>query len=111
MAEPIQYDEGADVLTPDREKQKVKPPPLYMCVMVNDDYTTMEFVVRILMSHFSKSEEEAAQITMDVHQKGKGIAGIYSKDVADTKASIVNAFAQQEEFPFLIQVEPQGDDS
>lgn len=87
-------------------KQKLKPPPMYAVVMLNDDFTPMDFVVAVLVNMFRKSSDEAEAIMMDIHKKGKGIAGIFTKDIAETKVRQVNSVAQQQKHPFLCQVEP-----
>ncbi len=110
MSEPYKHDDDNNVLAPDREKLAVKPPPMYMVVILNDDYTTMEYVVYVLMQHFAKTLDQAMDITMDVHEKGKGIAGTYPKDIAESKAMIVMEDAQTNGFPLRLQVE-EGDSS
>lgn len=64
---------------------KLKIPSLYKVVLLNDDYTPMDFVIQVLMEIFNKSVEEAHQLTMDIHEKGRGLAGVYSKEVAEQK--------------------------
>lgn len=83
-----------------------KEPPMYAVVMFNDDYTPMEFVVAVLISEFRHSEEQAVQIMLSIHTSGKGIAGIYAKDIAETKAKKVNGLARREGYPLLTQIEP-----
>ena len=80
----------------------------YQVVMHNDDYTTMEFVVAMLMKHFHKPPAEALHIMLQVHHKGAGIAGVYTRDVAETKVAEVIDEARQEGMPLLLTVEPQG---
>ncbi|HEV3075495.1 MAG TPA: ATP-dependent Clp protease adaptor ClpS [Thermoanaerobaculia bacterium] len=82
--------------------------PRYQVVMHNDDYTTMEFVVAMLMKHFHKPPAEALHIMLQVHHKGAGIAGIYTRDVAETKVAEVIDEARQEGMPLLLTVEPHG---
>lgn len=89
----------------EKTKIKVKKPKDYKVIMFNDDYTTMEFVIEILVSVFDKSYPEAEKIMLDVHQKGRGIAGIYSYDIAVTKARHAMAKAREENFPFRLTVE------
>ena len=84
--------------------------PRYQVVMHNDDYTTMEFVVAMLMKHFHKPPAEALHIMLQVHHKGAGIAGIYTRDVAETKVAEVIDEARQEGMPLLLTVEPQSCD-
>lgn len=88
-----------------KSKIKVKKPKQYKVVMHNDDYTTMEFVIEVLVSIFNKKPLEAERIMMDVHKAGKGIAGIYSYDIAMTKANTAMSWAKEEGFPFKLSVE------
>lgn len=94
-----------DVLLADPE---LKKPQMYAVVMYNDDYTPMEFVVDVLQNHFKHSLDSAISIMLAIHQQGKGIAGIYPKDIAETKAQAVNREARQAGYPLLSQIEPQG---
>ena len=91
----------------EKEKQKVKPPPKYKVVMLNDDFTQMDFVVLVLQRYFQKGLDEATLIMLDVHSKGKGVAGVYSKDIAETKMTVVNNTAQSEGHPFRCEIEPE----
>lgn len=91
---------------PAKQRQKLAPPPRFAVVMLNDDFTPIDFVIAVLMKLFDKSADEAEAITMDVHKKGKGVAGVYTKDIAETKVILVNKVAQENEHPFLCQVEP-----
>jgi ATP-dependent Clp protease adaptor protein ClpS len=88
------------------ERKRTKKPKQYKVVLHNDNYTTMEFVVLILMKFFRKSETEATHIMLTVHHKGTGIAGIYSKDVAETKVHEVTTFAQENGMPLKLTTEP-----
>lgn len=90
------------------QKEKIGPPKMYNVVMLNDDFTTMDFVVDILRKFFGKGEQEAAGIMLEIHKNGKGIAGTYSKDIAETKAKIANEYAQSQEYPFHCSVEVTG---
>lgn len=94
-----------DVLLADPE---LKKPQMYAVVMYNDDYTPMGFVVDVLQNHFKHSLDSAISIMLAIHQQGKGIAGIYPKDIAETKAQTVNREARQAGYPLLSQIEPQG---
>jgi ATP-dependent Clp protease adaptor protein ClpS len=87
------------------EKPKLSRPPLYKVVLINDDYTPMEFVVEILRSYFGMNAEKATQIMLKVHTEGKGVCGVFSKDVAETKAAQVNDYARECEQPLLCSVE------
>jgi ATP-dependent Clp protease adaptor protein ClpS len=87
------------------EKPKLKKPALYRVVLLNDDYTPMEFVIDILMMFFSMNQEKSTQVMLAVHTQGKGVCGTYSRDVADTKAAQVNQFARDNKHPLLCEVE------
>ena len=87
------------------EKPKLKKPPLYKVILVNDDYTPMEFVVDVLRSFFGMNVEKATQIMLKVHTEGKGVCGVYSKDVAETKAAQVNDYSRECEQPLMCSVE------
>lgn len=80
-------------------------PPMYRVVLHNDDYTTMEFVVHILKSVFHKSEQESEKIMLAVHQQGRGVCGIYTREIAQTKVEQVKALAKQNTFPLLATYE------
>ena len=86
-------------------KPKVDDPPLYKVVLINDDYTPMDFVVDVLRSFFDMNVEKATQIMLKVHTEGKGVCGVYSKDVAETKASQVNEYSRECEQPLLCSIE------
>lgn len=87
------------------EKPKLERPPLYKVVLINDDYTPMEFVVDVLRSYFNMNIEKATQIMLKVHTEGKGVCGVFSKDVAETKAAQVNDYARECGQPLLCSVE------
>ena len=87
------------------EKPRLKKPPLYKVVLVNDDYTPMDFVVEILRVFFGMNVEKATQIMLKVHTEGKGVCGVFSKDVAETKAAQVNDYSRECEQPLLCSVE------
>lgn len=86
-------------------RPKVTQPPLYKVVLLNDDYTPMDFVVEVLCSFFSLNMEKATQIMLKVHTEGKAVCGVFSKDVAETKAQQVNEFSRECEQPLLCNVE------
>jgi ATP-dependent Clp protease adaptor protein ClpS len=94
-----------NIVAKQKDKIKIKKPKNYKVVMYNDDYTTMEFVINILVSVFNKKLVEAEKIMLDVHERGKGIAGIYSRDIALTKVSIAMSMAKEKGFPFKLTVE------
>jgi len=95
------------VLTESRAKEKVQQPPMWRVLLHNDDYTTQEFVVYVLETVFNKPQAEAFAIMMRVHQSGLGIAGIYTRDVAETKVKAARQLAEQNEFPLLVTMEPE----
>lgn len=90
-----------------KERQKAKKPPLYKVFLLNDDYTTMDFVVYVLETIFHKSPVEATQIMMHVHKRGVGLAGIYTREIAETKISAVHGLAQENEFPLKCIMEKE----
>ena len=90
---------GTSGAVKERVKAQTKEPTLYKVVLLNDDYTTMEFVVNVLMSVFQKTAAEAYQVMMHVHVNGRGIAGVYPWEVAETKADTVIALARDAGFP------------
>lgn len=93
------------ISTISKEKIKVKKPKDYKVVMHNDDFTTMEFVVNILMTVFKKDINTSNKIMMDVHKIGRGIVGVYPYDIAATKVAIALDMAKEEGFPFNITIE------
>ena len=86
-------------------KKKVKKPPLYKVLLHNDDYTTMEFVVQILMTVFNRQEAEATRIMMQVHLQGMGVAGVYTFEIAEEKVKRVISEARNHDFPLLCTME------
>lgn len=85
-------------------KYKIKKPKLYQVLMHNDDYTTMEFVVEILVAIFNKQPAEATRIMLDVHKGGIGIAGVYSYDIATTKVVQAESLAEEKGFPLRLSL-------
>lgn len=90
------------------ERPRVERPRRYVVVLHNDDYTTMEFVVHVLMKFFHLGETEATQVMLHVHHKGYGIVGTYTRDVAETKAAQVMAYAKEHGHPLRCSAEPEG---
>jgi ATP-dependent Clp protease adaptor protein ClpS len=99
----LQYHDG---LVVQEAKPKVKRPPLYKVILLNDDYTPMEFVVVVLERFFHKSREEATRIMLHVHQRGIGVCGVYTREVAETKVREVTAFSAQNQHPLQCTMEP-----
>lgn len=104
-------DNGGGLLL-EEAKPKLKKPPLYTVIMLNDDYTPMEFVVEVLESFFGKDRTAATQIMLTIHTKGKAVCGTYPKDIAETKSYAVNQYARESQHPLLCEIEPvnEGDD-
>jgi ATP-dependent Clp protease adaptor protein ClpS len=98
-------DEEPGVITETRTKPKLKKPKLYKVLLHNDDYTTMEFVVFVLISIFHRSETDAVQIMLHVHKNGIGVAGVYTYEVAETRVAQVEALARRHEFPLRCSLE------
>jgi ATP-dependent Clp protease adaptor protein ClpS len=94
-----------DILVKDR--QKIDRPKKYKVVLYNDDYTPMELVISILKEVFNKGGQEARSITMHVHTKGKGIAGTYSKQIAETKVTTAQGIARENGAPLYCEAEPE----
>lgn len=92
------------------ERQVTKRPRRYQVVFHNDDYTTMEFVVHVLMKFFHKTESESTQIMLSVHYKGYGVVGVFTRDVAETKAEQVVAYAKEHGHPLQVTAEPADED-
>jgi ATP-dependent Clp protease adaptor protein ClpS len=86
-------------------KPKLQQPPLYKVVMINDDYTPMEFVVQVLQQFFHHSREKAVQIMLTIHTQGRGVAGLFPAEIAETKTAQVNGFARQNQHPLLTVME------
>ena len=87
------------------EKTKLKKPRLYKVILHNDDYTTMDFVIEILVTVFNKPVQEANKIMMDIHKKGKGIVGVYTYDIALTKTTLTEAIARERQYPLKASIE------
>lgn len=101
---------GAGGVAVETAKPKLKRPALYKVVMMNDDYTPMEFVVETLEVFFAMDREKATRVMLTVHNEGKAICGTYSRDVAETKAAQVNRYARDNEHPLLCEIEATEDD-
>jgi len=92
------------------QRPKLKRPPLYKVIMLNDDYTPMEFVVEVLERFFSMHREQATQIMLKVHTSGSAVCGVFTRDIAETKASQVNQYARENQHPLLCEIEATDDD-
>jgi len=101
--EPFKDHEGNTALQETRPQ--LKRPPLYKVILLNDDFTPMDFVVEILTHFFNMSEEKATQVMLQVHTQGIGVCGTYTKDVAETKVHIVNEYSREHHHPLMCAME------
>lgn len=107
MSDQERDDDGLLVVDrpPADERQRMDPPPRYAVVFLNDDFTPMDWVVGVIVTEFGKSMDEAAMLMLEVHEKGKAMIASFPKDIAETKAVMVNQKAQVDEHPFKATVE------
>ncbi len=108
MSDDSSSDHSSDVAVQSADPE-LKRPALYRVVLLNDDFTPMEFVVHILEYFFSLNREKATQVMLNVHTQGKGVCGVYTKDIAETKAALVNDYARENQHPLLCEVEEIDD--
>lgn len=101
--EPFKDSDGDTAV--ERAKPELKKPPLYKVILLNDDFTPMDFVVEILTDFFHMSRERATQVMLQVHTQGVGVCGTYSKDVAETKVHIVNEYSREHHHPLMCTME------
>src|SRR3972149_5263553 len=87
------------------QRSKLKPPPMFKVMLLNDDFTPMEFVVLVLQKFFAKSREQATQVMLKVHREGIGVCGVYPKDIAATKVEQVGAYARKHQHPLQCVME------
>lgn len=90
-------------------KPELKKPSMYSVIMLNDDYTPMEFVVEVLQGFFGKTPEQATQIMLTVHTKGSAVCAVYTRDIAETKAALVNQYARDCQHPLMCEIAPAED--
>ena len=105
MSDEQQSDSGDGDLAVERARPKLKRPPLFKVLLLNDDYTPMEFVVHVLEHFFGMNREKATQVMLHVHTRGFGVCGVYTRDVAETKVALVNDFARDNQHPLLCSME------
>jgi ATP-dependent Clp protease adaptor protein ClpS len=106
MSDKFEDDPGNGISVQEsKPKPKLKKPRMYTVVLLNDDYTPMEFVVEILEDFFYLDRQSATQVMLAVHTKGKGVCGIFTKDIAETKATMVNQYARDNGHPLLAETE------
>lgn len=89
----------------EESKPKLKRPPLYKVVLLNDDYTPMEFVVDVLIRFFAMDHDRATQVMLHVHTRGKGVCGVYTREIAETKMNLVNNYSRENEHPLQCSME------
>lgn len=92
-------------LVVEESRPKLKRPPLYKVVLLNDDYTPMEFVVDVLQKIFTMDRNKATRIMLEVHTSGRGVCGIYTYEIAETKVAQVNSYSRQHQHPLLCTME------
>ena len=97
---------GEDAVVLERRSQRVEPPKMYQVVLLNDDFTPMEFVVLVLQEYFNKDRETATQIMLKIHLEGRGVCGVFSRDLATTKVEQVLQAARQHGHPLQCLSEP-----
>lgn len=94
-----------DDLAIQEAKPTLQKPPLYKVLLLNDDFTPMDFVINILVKFFTMSEEKATRIMLHVHTRGVGVCGVYTKDVAETKVAMVNEYSREHQYPLMCSME------
>ncbi|MBB3168308.1 ATP-dependent Clp protease adapter ClpS [Simiduia aestuariiviva] len=110
-----QDDDSGDYVDQDRglavqeAEPTLKRPSMYKVVLMNDDYTPMDFVVEVLEGFFSMNREKAVKVMLQVHTQGKGVCGVFTRDIAETKAAQVNQFARENQHPLLCEIEAAGE--
>lgn len=100
-------DTGTVVVPKEKTKTKLQKPQLYKVLLHNDNYTTRDFVVFLLQTVFGKGEADAIQIMLHVHHNGIGVAGVYTREVAETKVDTVIKLARENEYPLMASMEPE----
>ena len=94
-----------DALAVQEAKPELKKPPLFKVILLNDDFTPMDFVIQVLVDFFSMTEDSATQVMLHVHTQGVGVCGVFSKDVAETKVEIVNNYSRENQHPLMCAME------
>jgi len=105
MSEETHNHDDDSGLAVQEAKPRLKKPPLYKVILLNDDYTPMEFVVDVLQTFFIMSREKATRVMLDVHTKGKGVCGVYTRDVAETKVMQVTDYSRTHQHPLMCTME------
>ncbi len=102
-----QYDEDDGNLKTEEARPKLKKPPMFKVMLLNDDYTPMDFVVHVLENFFRLDRESATRVMLHVHTRGMGVCGVFTRDVAETKVALVNEHAQSNHHPLLCSMEEE----
>jgi ATP-dependent Clp protease adaptor protein ClpS len=104
MTKPEQVDDDGALVT-EEARPRLKRPPLFKVILVNDDYTPMEFVVHVLERFFAMDREKATRVMLHVHTRGKGVCGVFTRDIAETKVHQVNEYSREHQHPLLCTME------
>lgn len=105
MSDFDRFEDHENDLDVQEAKPKLKRPPLYKVILLNDDFTPMDFVIEVLMDFFGMPEDKATQVMLHIHTRGIGVCGVYTKDVAETKVMIVNEYSREHQHPLLCSME------
>ena len=105
MTDPTPNEDPASELTVQEARPRLRRPPLFKVLLLNDDYTPMEFVVQVLETFFSMSREKATQVMLHVHTRGAGVCGVFSRDIAETKVLQVNDYSRSHQHPLMCTME------
>lgn len=105
MSDDIPSEERETGLTVQEARPKLRRPPLFKVLLLNDDYTPMEFVVLVLETFFAMNREKATQVMLHVHTRGVGVCGVYTRDIAETKVQQVNDFSRAHQHPLMCTME------
>jgi ATP-dependent Clp protease adaptor protein ClpS len=105
MSDDSPNEERESGLTVQEARPKLRRPPLFKVLLLNDDYTPMEFVVQVLETFFAMNREKATQIMLHVHTRGVGVCGVYTRDVAETKVTQVNEYSRTHQHPLMCTME------
>jgi len=103
--EPLRLPDRSSTALLERQEVRTKPPPLYQVLLLNDDFTPMEFVVVVLQKFFMMELEKATQVMLRVHREGRGVCGVYTRDIAATKVELVSSFARMHQHPLQCVME------
>ncbi len=105
MSDSKQFPDHDDGLAVQEAEPRLKKPPLYKVILLNDDFTPMDFVIEVLINFFAMPEEKATQVMLHIHTRGIGVCGVFTQDVAETKVMIVNEYSREHQHPLLCSME------